>query len=401
MKKIIDKKKIIFLVGYLSLIIGFILNEDMSGGSRHDYQVLQENLIKTGFENGVFSYLFDFYVKGQLFHSPIFYIIIYYLQNLFGNDLTRFLVLHVFLLLPYLYLKTINLKFKKTDFYIYFILIFFLSTSYRSIAIWSGREILTIIFLLISIFNFLKFNNNLKLINIYSSFIFLGLASYISPEIGIISVIYFLDLYKILGTKQIIRLLFFNFIIALPFLLYLNYYLQFERNISSSFILNLKNNLPFFFSSIFIYTIPFIFLNLKDYFKYIINKFILLISLCIFFLILNLNFESNIGGGAINFVLKKLELENIIFIFSSLGLINILYIFQKHLKYNIFVLCVFLIQSCLNFHFFQKYVDLFWIIYFVFLFKGSNIDYYLKNKKFITYLVSLYSLIFIGALTFK
>ena len=31
MKKIIDKRTIIFLIGYFSLIFGFILNEDMSG----------------------------------------------------------------------------------------------------------------------------------------------------------------------------------------------------------------------------------------------------------------------------------------------------------------------------------------------------------------------------------
>ena len=373
----------------------------MSGGSRHDYQLLQENLIKTGFENGVFSYLFDFYVKGQLFHSPIFYIIIYYLQNLFGDDLTRFLILHVFLILPYLYLKTINLKFKETDFYIYFILIFFLSTSYRSIAIWSGREILTIIFLLISIFNFLKFNNNLKLINIYSSFIFLGLASYISPEIGIISLIYFYNIYKILGIKQITILLIFNFVIAVPFFFYLYLYLQFERDISTSLFINFKNNLPFFFSSILIYTLPFTLTNTKEYFNFLFEKILFLISFLIIFYLMSHNFEINIGGGAINFVLKKLELEYIIFIFSSFGLINLLYILKKDIKYNSFVLCIFMIQTSLNFQFFQKYIELYWIIYFVFFFRNIDIDYFFTNKKFKTYLVSLYSLILIGIMVYK
>ena len=401
MKKILEKKIIIFLFGYLSLIIGFMLNEDMSGGSQHDYQILHENLIKTGFENGVFSYLFDFYAQGQLFHSPIFYIIIYYLQNAFGNDLTRILLLHIFLILPFFYYKTINLKFKKIDFFISFVLIFFLSTSFRSIAIWSGREILTSIFLIISIFYFLKFNDNFKLKNIYLSFTFLGSASYISPEVGVISAIYFLDIYRILGTKQTIRLLIFNFIIAIPFFLYLHHYLQFERNISTNLFLNFKNNLTFFFSSILIYTIPFILLNLKDYFKYIVRKFFVLVSVSTFFFLINFNFENNIGGGAINFALKKIDLENNIFVFSALGFINILYIFKKHLKYNMFVLIIFLIQTCLNFQFFQKYIDLYWIIYFVFLFKCSDMEYYLSNNKFITYLVSLYSLIFIGILSFK
>ena len=125
MKKIIDKRTIIFLIGYFSLIFGFILNEDMSGGSEHDYRILHENLIESGFEKGVFDFLFNFYVRGQLFHSPVYYVIIYYLQNLLGNDFTRILLLHIFLILPFLYYKTINLKFRKVDFLITFLLIFF------------------------------------------------------------------------------------------------------------------------------------------------------------------------------------------------------------------------------------------------------------------------------------
>lgn len=401
MKKISNKKIIIFLFGYISLIIGFILNEDLSGGSQHDYQILHENLVKTGFENGVFSYLFDFYPQGQLFHSPIFYIIIFYLQNIFGDYLTRVLLLHVFLILPYFYYKTINIKFKKIDFFISFVLIFFLSTSYRSIAIWSGREILTTTFLIISILYFLKFNTNFKFKDIYLSFLFLGAASYISPEVGIISTIYFINIYKTLSAKQIIRLLIFNLIIALPFLLYLHHYLQFERINSSNLFVNFRHNFTLFFSSILIYTIPFILINFKSYIKFIIEKSFILISVLTFFFLINFNIESNIGGGVINFVLKKLDLETYIFIFSSLGLANIIYIFKKHLEYNMIVLSVFLIQSCLNFHFFQKYVELYWIIYFVFLFKGLNTEQYFKNKRFLTYLISLYSLLFIGALAFK
>lgn len=401
MKKIIDKRTIIFLIGYFSLIFGFILNEDMSGGSEHDYRILHENLIESGFEKGVFDFLFNFYVRGQLFHSPVYYVIIYYLQNLLGNDFTRILLLHIFLILPFLYYKTINLKFRKVDFLITFLLIFFLSTSYRSIAIWSGREILTTIFLIVSIFYLLKFNNNLKLINIYASFIFLGLASYISPEIGIISLMYFYNIYKILSIKQIAILLIFNFIIAIPFFLYLYHYLQFERNMSTGLFINFKNNLPFFFSSMLIYTLPFILTNIKEYLNFLLKKILFLISFLIIFFLINHNFEIDIGGGAVNFVLKKLELEYIIFIFSSFGLINLLYILKKDIKYNSFVLCIFMIQTSLNYQFFQKYIELYWIIYFVFFFKNIDIEYFFTNKKFKTYLISLYSLILIGIMIYK
>jgi len=165
--------------------------------------------------------------------------------------------------------------------------------------------------------------------------------------------------------------------------------------------MNFKKNLTFFFSSILIYTIPFIIINTKDYFKFILKKLYILISVSTFFFLINFNLENNIGGGAINFALKKIELESAIFIFSAFGFINIFYIFKKHIKYNMFVLCIFLIQSCLNFHFFQKYIELYWIIYFVFLFKGSNMEYYLNNNRFTTCLISLYSIIFFGILAFK
>ena len=41
----------------------------------------------------------------------------------------------------------------------------------------------------------------------------------------------------------------------------------------------------------------------------------------------------------------------------------------------------------LNYQFFQKYIELYWIIYFVF-FKNIDIEYFFTNKKFKTYLIS-------------
>ena len=115
-----------------------------------------------------------------------------------------------------------------------------------------------------------------------------------------------------------------------------------------------------------IYTLPFILTNIKEYLNFLLKKILFLISFLIIFFLINHNFEIDIGGGAVNFCFKKLELEYIIFIFSSFGLINLLYILKKDIKYNSFVLCIFMIQTSLNYQFFQKYIELYWIIYFVF-----------------------------------
>ena len=60
-----------------------------------------------------------------------------------------------------------------------------------------------------------------------------------------------------------------------------------------------------------------------------------------------------------------------------------------------------MIQTSLNYQFFQKYIELYWIIYFVFFFKNIDIEYFFTNKKFKTYLISLYSLILIGIMIYK
>ena len=105
-------------------------------------------------------------------------------------------------------------------------------------------------------------------------------------------------------------------------------------------------------------------------------------------------------GGAIYYVLKKLNLETSIFIFSIFGIMNIYFIFNKNILYNSFILIILLIQTCLNYHFFQKYVDLTWLLYFIFFFKGQNMSWYLEKMNFKFYLISIYFIIFTGSLIY-
>ena len=88
----------------------------------------------------------------------------------------------------------------------------------------SGREILSLSFLIISIFNFIKFQKNKNTKNIYLSFFFLILGSYISPEIGIISIVYFYKLIRLINLR-FFKLFFFNLILSLPFLYYIIFFI--------------------------------------------------------------------------------------------------------------------------------------------------------------------------------
>ena len=390
----INKSLFIVFFSYLSLILGFYFQEDFAGGAQQDYILLQVDLIKNGFFYGPLNFLFEYYPKISLNHSPIYYILIYYLQSIFGNFYTKLIILHFFLLIPFIYHKTLNLKFKKSDLLLITLTFFFLSANYRSLAIWSGREIIAIFFLISSIFFYFKFLENQKLINIYASFSLLIVSSYLSPEIGIISLIFLYESFKKLTKKEFIILLIFNIIASIPFVLFLNFYLSFKPQYTNDIHINLVNNLPYFFSSILVYTIPFILVRLKLYFKFVTDKFYILLFCFIFFYILNLQTNIDIGGGGIYSILKKINFEEILFIFSGIGIFNLIFLLEKK-TYNIFVLCIFIIQTCVNFYFFQKYLDIYWIIYFIFFLKIKNLSSYLNNQNFKALIILIYCSMFL------
>ena len=75
MIKNLEKKNnlliILYLFSYILLLVGFFYGEDASGGAKRDYFLLQDHLIKNGFNLGVKNFLFKFYPEATLLHSPI------------------------------------------------------------------------------------------------------------------------------------------------------------------------------------------------------------------------------------------------------------------------------------------------------------------------------------------
>ena len=374
---------------YVSLILGFIYNEDIAGGGALD-RSFQKNVTSFGFVDGIKGFLFNFYPTNTIIHSPIYYILIHKLENIINNEgAFRFFFLNIFLLIPLILIKIIKKKFTNSYIVLLIPLICFLSPNFRTIAIWSGREILTISFLSISIFYYIDSFNNFSLRNIFLSFLFLICASYISWEYGFISIIYFFELIINFKKKSKISLIFlFNLILSLPFFIYVIKFMNiggYEQSIVS----NIFNNILYFFSIYFFYSLPFLFLN-NSFVKYIIkNNLFFFLTLIIFYTIAQYTEVPKIGGGIFIKILQFFDFSKLIFIFSTMGILSFFYLNNKKLFFNILVLMVLILQTCISYHFFQKYIDLIFIIYFLFLFKINYVNEIIKKKRFIINLMIL------------
>ena len=393
---------IIYIISYLSLLIGFFYGEDSAGGAKKDYILTQTMIIGEGFKLGIYNFLFEVFPIQKLQHSPFFYVLTYISQKFLGINFTRLLILHLFLLIPYFFYKSLKTKYETKNYILIIIpLIFFLSPNFRSIAIWSGRECISLIFLNISLFYYFKFIRKKYHNYIFYSFLYLALGSYVAPEIGIISLIYIYQYINLYGYKKIYTLIGFNILLSVPFFYYFSEYFNFE-NFSHPIYYNLYKNFPFFFSSLFVYTVPFIISkNLNEYFQYLKRYILILIIILVsHFLLFNLE-NNNIGGGIINFISNKINLNELVLIFSSMGIMNFFFIFRKYFLLNIFILIVLFIQTSLNFHFFQKYIELTWMLYFLLLFKDEKIYNFLLNKKFLIILFSFYLIYFLASLLLR
>ena len=109
--KILTHIKIFYIFLYLTLILGFFFNENLSGGSISDFSEFwrMSNL----FAKDLISTIQDYSSTGHR-QSPVFMI----WQSLFvtlniSQTLYRLLNLHLSLLLIFFFYKVINLKFKK------------------------------------------------------------------------------------------------------------------------------------------------------------------------------------------------------------------------------------------------------------------------------------------------
>jgi len=378
---------IILTTLYFSLFVGIYINEDLIGGAFNDYE--GHFHISEKFRNNFFYTFLNYDELGHR-HSPFFYIFRSILP--LNEILQRIFFLHIFLITPIFFYKSLKKIFKTTPKNNLKLLasLLLLFPTFRSYSIWSDPHLLGVLFFTISIYYFLKFKENKNVLkNSLLNTFFLALSAYSSPNFGIFVIYFFYEFcLRFSFSKNLILVIFCNFVLSIPFFYYLFYIdvnFIFNSNgwdIGKNFYsLNNVSNKIIIISSIFLfYLIPFIF---SKNFKLKINNFLkfrpfnivflsIFLASCYFF---DFTYSYNLtnSGGGFFYSLSKLIFQNdvllfLISFFSFLLLINIflfdyknlilfvclilsnpqITIWQANFSPTIFILIMLVFNLCLN-----------------------------------------------------
>ena len=187
---------ILLLSFYCLLLLGFIFDENSTGGAYPDY--VNQKEISIFFANDFFNSLFN-YDKFPHRHSPVIPAFFSLLEKINLNDsYIRLISLHLGLLLPIFFFKSLKIKFKKIN-KLYLILLtglIFLSPIFRSLLIWPDSRIFGLAIFSISIYYYCKFQTNKKFIYaIYCTF-FYAFASYVSLNFALFAIFFFVKFFQ-------------------------------------------------------------------------------------------------------------------------------------------------------------------------------------------------------------
>ena len=256
----INNLLLLFVFFYISIIFGFIFDENLNFGALPDWEAGDYPVINDLSIN-IKETLLNYESYGHR-HSPIYLIFLSLLKKAgFSFDAIRFLHMNVSLLLIFFFYKCLLLKFDKVEKSLLLLLSLsiFLSPTFRSLAIWPSSRIIGLIFFVISIYEYLKFLKTKKIINIWKNLFFLILSSYISPNFSIFIIFFFYNYWKEIDFRYLFLILFFCLFCSIPafyFLFYLdiNFLLaktpiSFIRIVSLSF--NFSNKILIISSIIF------------------------------------------------------------------------------------------------------------------------------------------------------
>lgn len=338
----------VYSILYLSMLLGFYLNENLTGGAIRDFgsYVQMFNIAK----KGLFEF-FNIFTNLSMDHSPYYFALMtiiqsffdgitlkinantdfYYYRDDFGAEygVLRLLYLHISIIIPLIFYVCLKEKYKELDKNILFLISFFIliSPCFRSYAIWAGDVNLALLFLLLGIFFYLKLNNELKLKNqlifIFLNVLFVALAAYIRPIYSLFAIFFFYKIFLLRGFgTQLVLFSLFNIILSFPAIYYVfildNIFFTWANNFFMSPTLTLYSTNVLISSSIFLfYLFPFIIIK---YDKNIISSikvntkqisFLITSFLITIFFIYNFNYSINsLGGGGIFFKASQLLFNN-------------------------------------------------------------------------------------------
>ena len=386
--------KIIYLLLYLSLIVAYFFDENVTNGAYKDlqYTLKQVKIFETDFFFSFFNYDTIEYPNRL---SPIYISILVFFKKIFHDfDLVRLVILH-FLLLNQTYfykaLKIVNcniFNFNKKNLLVLSCVIF-ISPNFRANIIWVESSMIGLLFFNIGLYYFLKNYKYFSFKNVLLNIFFIALASYVRPSYCLFA-LYFFYYYFTYHKKDISIIIIFliNIFLALPALYYVFvmkiFFIKFG-GLSNNYF----NKIPIIFSIISFHLLPFIYFLNFNYTKIIKLLSIAMIAsgIVIFFF----NYDLKLAGGGFFLHLSNLLFENNLLFYFLLPII-IYFIFQliSFSFKNNFLLIIIMIFITPQYHIFHKYYDpLIYIIFCTIFFLNFN----LKKLNAIKFNLALYSFI--------
>jgi len=409
------KNNIIYVISYISILIGFYFNEDVLGGSKNDYlyhlkfvQLFSNDLIY-----GLHVYGYDGYLARN---SPIFYIILSFFDKFMSSEFLRYLHTLSAPILSILFYKALKLKFNfvKKDKLKIFSVILFLSPTIRSLAIWPYPLIWSLIFFILATYFYLLFEKKKNLRNIYYCFICIIISAYINYTFAVFVLFFLIKLLRNYKTKlSILNLSIFLSLCSVPAIAFL-----FFRNgihvfggadglkLSLHETFNFSNKILIISSIIFFYLIPFLKLNdlfIIDKSKSILLKTLVGIVCILLILMFDYPHTLNFGGGVI-FKFSNLFFENNL-LFYMICFISFFLFLNLFNDFNSFLLIIILtILYNLQFTIYMKYYDPLILFLILFFFNKNFIIRFFKDKFYLQkiYLFSIlvYSIFFVKSYIF-
>ena len=394
------KNLLIFLILYVSLLLGFLLDENLNFGSYYDWINVYVPPIQD-FANNFYETLIGFEKYGQR-HSP-FYIIFLSLLLRLGLDLdtVRFLHLNGCIVLIFLFYHCLKLRFKDIDkFTLQLLSMFiFLSPTFRSLSIWPDSRLPGLIIFVLSIYFFLKFmknNDDKKVFFAFYSALSLILSSYISPNFSLFAIFFYLFFFKYLSYRSFILLLLLSAILSIPmvyyiFILDVNFMTAGRtpgiEQTSIAFSFNISNKILIISSILFFQLIPVIYF-LTDSKQFLLFSKKKMINFTIFFavFIYFFNYQISFTGGGFFYQLSIYMFNNNI-LFYCIAFYTLFYIYyiSSLSRTNLILLGILIISNIQNTIYHKYYEPLILIIVLV-LFENLNFKKFLSSKINIIYL---------------
>ena len=179
---------LIFILLYLSLIVGFYFNEDSTGGAFLDYRG-QKGVSEAFAIN--FNNTFLNYDNFATRHSPVLIVFLSFFEKInLSDNLIRIIHLHILLVLPFIFYLILIEKFKYIEkkYLLLIVGLVFLSPTFRSLSIWPDSRLLGLSIFSLSILFYLFFLRSNQLKYCFFNIIFCAFSAYISPNFSVFSI---------------------------------------------------------------------------------------------------------------------------------------------------------------------------------------------------------------------